>query len=52
MILGHGHPEVVAAVHAAVDQGFSYGAPTEREVELAEKILSLMPSMDMAKTRQ
>ena len=49
MILGHGHPQVVAPVHAAVDEGFSYGAPTEREVALAEKILALMPSMDMVR---
>ncbi|MBV8249412.1 MAG: glutamate-1-semialdehyde 2,1-aminomutase, partial [Comamonas sp.] len=49
MILGHGHPEVVAAVQAAVLEGFSYGAPTEREVVLAEKIRELMPSMDMVR---
>lgn len=49
MILGHGHPEVVAAVQAAVLEGFSYGAPTEREVVLAEKIRSLVPSMDMVR---
>ena len=36
MILGHGHHGVVQAVQAAVLEGFSYGAPTEREVELAE----------------
>ncbi|KQP20578.1 glutamate-1-semialdehyde 2,1-aminomutase [Pseudorhodoferax sp. Leaf267] len=47
MILGHGHPAVVAAVQEAVGQGFSFGAPTEREVELAEAILALVPSMDM-----
>ena len=49
MILGHGHPEVVKAVQAAVLEGFSYGAPTEREVVLAEKIRELMPSMDMVR---
>ena len=49
MILGHGHPEVVEAVQAAVQEGFSYGAPTEREVVLAEKIRELMPSMDMVR---
>lgn len=49
MILGHGHPAVVEAVHKAVDQGFSFGAPTEREVELAEEILDLVPSMDMVR---
>ncbi len=49
MILGHGHPAVVEAVQKAVMEGFSYGAPTEREVELAEAILKLMPSMDMVR---
>src|SRR5574344_2117555 len=49
MILGHGHPEVVATVHAAVDEGFSYGAPTEREVLLAERLLALIPSMEMVR---
>ena len=47
MILGHGHPAVVQAVQMAVLEGFSYGAPTLREVELAEAILCLVPSMDM-----
>ena len=36
MILGHGHPAVVEAVQKAVLEGFSYGAPTEREIELVE----------------
>ena len=49
MILGHGHPAVVKAVQQAVLEGFSYGAPTEREVQLAEEILKLMPSMDMVR---
>ncbi|APW36787.1 glutamate-1-semialdehyde-2,1-aminomutase [Rhodoferax koreense] len=49
MILGHGHPAVVEAVQRAVLEGFSYGAPTEREVELAEEILKLVPSMDMVR---
>jgi glutamate-1-semialdehyde 2,1-aminomutase len=49
MILGHGHPAVVEAVQKAILQGFSFGAPTEREVELAEEILSLVPSMDMVR---
>ncbi len=47
MILGHGHPAVVEAVQKAVLEGFSYGAPTEREVELAEEIVKLVPSIDM-----
>ena len=49
MILGHGHPAVVKAVQKACLEGFSFGAPTEREVELAEEILSLVPSMDMVR---
>jgi len=46
MILGHGHPAVLEAVKKAADDGFSFGAPTEREIELAEEILSLVPSME------
>ena len=49
MILGHGHPAVLEAVRRAAQDGLSFGAPTEREVELAEEILSLMPSMDMVR---
>jgi glutamate-1-semialdehyde 2,1-aminomutase len=47
MILGHGHPAVVEAVQKAVLEGFSYGAPTEREIALAEEILQLVPSLEM-----
>jgi glutamate-1-semialdehyde 2,1-aminomutase len=47
MILGHGHPAVVEAVQKAMLEGFSYGAPTEREVELAEEIVKLVPSIEM-----
>jgi glutamate-1-semialdehyde 2,1-aminomutase len=49
MILGHGHPTVVEAVQKAVLDGFSFGAPTEREVELAEEIVSLVPSIEMVR---
>ncbi|MES2877217.1 MAG: glutamate-1-semialdehyde 2,1-aminomutase [Pseudomonadota bacterium] len=49
MILGHGHPAVLKAVQDAALEGFSFGAPTEREVELAEEILKLVPSMDMVR---
>jgi glutamate-1-semialdehyde 2,1-aminomutase len=49
MILGHGHPAVLEAVTRAAAEGLSYGAPTEREIELAEEILSLVPSMDMVR---
>lgn len=49
MILGHGHPAVLDAVQAAALDGFSFGAPTEREVELAEEIVKLVPSIDMVR---
>jgi glutamate-1-semialdehyde 2,1-aminomutase len=49
MILGHGHPAVLEAVQKAALDGFSFGAPTEREVELAEQILQLLPSMEMVR---
>jgi glutamate-1-semialdehyde 2,1-aminomutase len=49
MILGHGHPEVLDAVRAACEEGLSFGAPTEREVELAETIRSLYPSIEMVR---
>ena len=49
MILGHGHPAVLEAVQKAAVDGFSFGAPTEREVELAEAILAQVPSMDMVR---
>ncbi|MCW5259181.1 glutamate-1-semialdehyde-2,1-aminomutase [Verminephrobacter eiseniae] len=47
MILGHGHPAVLEAVQQAALEGLSFGAPTERELELAEAILHLLPSMQM-----
>jgi glutamate-1-semialdehyde 2,1-aminomutase len=49
MILGHGHPAVVEAVEKAVREGFSFGAPTEREVELAEEIVRHLPSVEMVR---
>ena len=49
MILGHGHPAVLEAVQKAAVDGFSFGAPTEREVELVEAILAHVPSMDMVR---
>ncbi len=45
-ILGHAHPAVVEAVQRAAAAGTSYGAPTEREVELAEAIAARVPSVD------
>jgi len=46
MILGHAHPAVVRALKSAVDRGTSFGAPTALEVELAELVLKIYPSMD------
>lgn len=47
MILGHAHPEVVAALQEAIPRGTSYGAPTLLETEVAKKIQAFMPSMEM-----
>ncbi len=49
MIVGHGHPRVVHAVQSAATLGLSYGAPTEAEVELAELLLRLVPTMDQVR---
>lgn len=49
MILGHGHPEVLEAIHKQLDIGTSYGAPTKLEVEMAEIITSAMPSIEMVR---
>lgn len=46
MILGHAHPEVIAAVQAACADGLSFGAPTERETELAQLIIAMMPNIE------
>ena len=46
MILGHRHPEVVAALERAIAHGTSYGAPTEAESELAERIIAAVPSVE------
>jgi len=49
MIAGHAHPEVVDVVREAALNGLSYGAPTELEVTMAERICKLLPSMDMVR---
>jgi glutamate-1-semialdehyde 2,1-aminomutase len=46
LILGHAHPEVVAAVEAQVRRGSAFAAPTESEVELAEEIRARVPSIE------
>ena len=49
MIAGHANPEVVEAVKRAAETSFSYGAPTEGEIELAERICALMPSVEQVR---
>ena len=49
LILGHGHPAVLGALAQQMHAGLSYGAPTEPEVEMAELICSLVPSIDMVR---
>jgi glutamate-1-semialdehyde 2,1-aminomutase len=49
LILGHAHPDVIAAVQAAVVDGLTFGAPTEREVEIADLLCELVPSLDMVR---
>lgn len=49
MILGHAHPEVVKAIREAVEDGTSFGAPTEKEVELAQMICDAVPSVEMVR---
>ena len=49
MVLGHAHPEVINAVIETAKFGLSFGAPTERETTLAEKLCQLMPGMDMVR---
>ena len=47
LVLGHAHPEVAGALKDAVDRGTSYGAPTELEVKMAEKIVEMVPSIEV-----
>ncbi|MDK7749269.1 glutamate-1-semialdehyde 2,1-aminomutase [Brevibacterium sp. UMB10442] len=49
MILGHSHPQVLEAVHAAADQGFSFGTPSENEVALAEEIVARMDPVEQVR---
>ncbi|MFZ5511982.1 MAG: glutamate-1-semialdehyde 2,1-aminomutase [Pseudomonadota bacterium] len=49
LVLGHAHPEVVQAVQAAAARGLSFGAPTEAEVEIAELLTRLLPSLEMVR---
>ncbi|HEU5280862.1 MAG TPA: glutamate-1-semialdehyde 2,1-aminomutase [Gammaproteobacteria bacterium] len=49
LILGHAHPTVMAEVVKTMQNGFGFGAPTELEVTLAEKVISLMPSIELVR---
>ena len=49
LVFGHADPETLAAVHAAVDRGTTFGAPTEAEVELAAEIADAVPSIEMVR---
>jgi len=48
-IVGHAHPTVIKAVHAAVELGLSFGAPTEGEILMAEEICRLVPSIEQVR---
>ncbi len=47
LVLGHAHPEVVTALEAAIRNGTTFGAPTRLEVEMAELVCEVVPSMEM-----
>ena len=49
LILGHAHPEIVAAVNAAAAEGTSFGAPTEIEVKMAQLVTEMVPSVEMVR---
>lgn len=49
MILGHGHPAVLEAIHTQLEKGLSFGAPTELETRLAEKLCQAVPGMDLVR---
>ena len=49
LLLGHRHPEILDAIHQALARGTSFGAPTEQEIELAETIRAMVPSMQMVR---
>jgi len=49
MLLGHAHPEVIAAVQVAAENGLSFGAPTRLEVTMAEMICNIVPSIELVR---
>ena len=46
LILGHAHPDVINAVKRAADNGLSFGAPTEQEIDLADLLCEMLPSVE------
>ena len=46
MIMGHAHPNIITAIKGVADQGTSFGAPTRAEVQLAEKVVQAVPSIE------
>ncbi len=46
LLHGHAHPKIVSAVQAVAEKGLSFGAPTELEIELAERVCALMPALE------
>lgn len=49
MILGHSHPDIIAAVKKALDNGLGFGAPTEIETQMANKVCQIMPNIEMVR---
>ena len=49
LVLGHAHPQVVEAVREAASRGLSFGAPTEAELEMADLLTRLLPSMQQVR---
>ena len=49
MICGHANPEIIEAVQQAASKGLSFGAPTEPEIEMAERICNILPAMDQVR---
>ncbi|RLA02833.1 MAG: aspartate aminotransferase family protein, partial [Gammaproteobacteria bacterium] len=49
MIVGHAHPDVISAVQQAVTYGLGFGAPTEIEIEMADTLCRLVPSMELVR---
>jgi glutamate-1-semialdehyde 2,1-aminomutase len=49
LIVGHAHPDVVSAAQQAAERGLSFGAPTEQEVEMAELLCRLVPSLEQVR---